>query len=125
MKKIIQTSNAPTPIGPYNQAVLIDNTLYVSGQVALNPTTGQMMQDNIQQETHQVLANAKAILEAAEMDFSNVVKATIFILDMGNFSAINEVYGEYFTKDFPARECVAVKALPRAANIEISLIAVK
>lgn len=125
MKKIIQTSSAPAPIGPYNQAVLVDNTLYVSGQIAIDPVSGHMIQDNLVIETKQVLENARAILQAADMDFSNVVKATIFILDMANFITINEVYATYFKSDFPARETVAVAGLPKGANVEISFIAVK
>jgi len=125
MKKIIQTSSAPAPIGPYNQAVLVDNTLYVSGQIAIDPVSGHMIQDNLVIETKQALENARAILQAADMDFSNVVKATIFILDMANFVTINEVYATYFKSDFPARETVAVAGLPKGANVEISFIAVK
>lgn len=125
MKKIIQTSSAPAPIGPYNQAVLVDNTLYVSGQIAIDPVSGHMIQDDLVVETKQALENARAILQAAGMDFSNVVKATIFILDMANFATINEVYASYFTNDFPARETVAVAGLPKGANVEISFIAVK
>lgn len=125
MKKIIQTSLAPAPIGPYNQAVLVDNTLYVSGQIAIDPVSGHMIQDDLVAETKQALENARAILQAADMDFSNVVKATIFILDMANFATINEVYASYFTNDFPARETVAVAGLPKGANVEISFIAVK
>ncbi len=123
MKKIIKTANAPAPIGPYNQAVLANNTLYISGQIAIHPETGVMMQDDLEQETKQVLENARAILEAAGMDFSNIVKATIFILDMANFAAVNEVYQTYFDTDFPARETVAVLGLPKGANVEISFIA--
>lgn len=125
MKKVIQTSSAPAPIGPYNQAVLVDNTLYVSGQIAIDPVSGHMIQDNLVIETKQALENARAILQAADMDFSNVVKATIFILDMANFVTINEVYATYFKSDFPARETVAVAGLPKGANVEISFIAVK
>ncbi len=123
MKKIIKTANAPAPIGPYNQAVFANNTLYISGQIAIHPETGVMMQDDLEQETKQVLENARAILEAAGMDFSNIVKATIFILDMANFAAVNEVYQTYFDADFPARETVAVRGLPKGANVEVSFIA--
>lgn len=124
-KTIINTPNAPAPIGPYNQAVLIDNTLYISGQVCIDPATGQLKNKDLQEETHQVMHNLKAILSAAGMDFSNVVKTTIFITDMNRFTELNEVYGKYFTVDFPARETVQVSALPKFVNVEISMIAVK
>lgn len=123
-KKIITTQNAPAPIGPYNQAVLINGTLYISGQVCIDPQNGQLKNRDIQDETHQVMQNLKAILAAADMGFGNVVKTTIFITDMNQFSEINEIYGKYFNGDFPARETVQVSALPRFVNIEISMIAV-
>jgi 2-iminobutanoate/2-iminopropanoate deaminase len=124
-KTIINTPNAPAPIGPYNQAVLFDNTLYISGQVCIDPATGQLKNKDLQEETHQVMHNLKAILSAADMHFSHVVKTTIFITDMNRFAELNEVYGKYFTADFPARETVQVSALPKFVNVEISMIAVK
>ncbi|MEZ4803159.1 MAG: RidA family protein [Gelidibacter sp.] len=126
MKKIINTSNAPAPIGPYNQAVLTGNTLYISGQVAFDPKTMELVMDNIQTETKRVMENLKAILEAAGMTFENVVKTSIFISDMNNFGKINEVYATYFDSDTaPARETVEVANLPKFVNVEISMIAVK
>lgn len=126
MKKIIETPNAPAPIGPYNQAVLSGNTLYTSGQIAIDPKTNELVQDSIEAETKQVMENLKAILTAAEMTFENIIKSTIFITDMHNFSRINAVYGEYFDeKTAPARETVQVVALPKFVNVEISVIAVK
>ena len=125
-KKIIFTAKAPAPIGPYNQAVLIGNTLYTSGQVALNPATMELVMDDIETETKQVMENMKAVLEAAEMTFDNVVKTTIFIMDMGDFARINSVYAAYFDEaTAPARETVQVAGLPKGVNIEISMIAVK
>jgi 2-iminobutanoate/2-iminopropanoate deaminase len=124
-KTIINTPHAPAPIGPYNQAILSDNTLYISGQVCIDPATGQLKNKDLQEETHQVMHNLKAILAAAGMDFSNVIKTTIFITDMNRFAELNEVYGKYFTNDFPARETVQVSALPKFVNVEISMIAVK
>ncbi len=121
-KKIINTTNAPAPIGPYNQAIKTGNLLFVSGQVALKPT-GEMAMADIIEETHQVLQNIKCILLEAEMDFSNIVKTTIFLSDMNLFSQVNEIYAKYFEGDFPARETVAVKGLPKNANVEISVIA--
>ncbi len=126
MKKIINTPNAPAPIGPYNQAVLVDNTLYTSGQIAINPQTGELELDSISSETTLVMENLKAVLAAADMTFENVIKSTIFISDMNNFSAINEVYGTYFSSDTaPARETVEVANLPKFVNVEISVIAIK
>jgi len=126
MKKIINTPNAPAPIGPYNQAVLSGNTLYTSGQIAFNVSTGAFVLDNIKAETKQVMENLKAVLKAADMDFENVVKTTIFISDMNNFGQINEVYGQYFNAETaPARETVQVARLPKDVNVEISMIAVK
>ena len=124
-KTIITTSNAPAPIGPYNQAVLSGNILFISGQICLDPATGELKNKDIQQETHQVMHNRKNSLPQAGMDFSHVVKTTIFITDMHQFGAVNEVYGKYFEKDFPARETVQVSALPKFVNVEISMIAVK
>ncbi|NRR93004.1 RidA family protein [Winogradskyella undariae] len=126
MKKIINTTNAPAPIGPYNQAVLTGNTLYTSGQIALNPETMELVIDDIKTETKQVMENMKAVLEAADMTFENVVKSSIFISDMNNFTQINEVYGNYFEEaTAPARETVEVANLPKFVNVEISMIAVK
>ncbi len=125
MKKIITSSNAPAPIGPYNQAVMVGNMLYSSGQIAINPLNGALVDDSIENEAKQVMENLKAVLFRAEMDFSNVVKCSIFVSDMNNFSKINEIYGSYFDSNFPARETVEVSGLPKNANVEISLIAVK
>jgi 2-iminobutanoate/2-iminopropanoate deaminase len=124
-KTIISTANAPEPIGPYNQAVLSGNLLFVSGQICINPVTNELKNKDIQEETHQVMHNLKAILQKAGMTFANVVKSTIFITDMQQFGQINEVYGKYFESDFPARETVQVSALPKFVNVEISMIAVK
>jgi 2-iminobutanoate/2-iminopropanoate deaminase len=126
MKKIIFTENAPAPIGPYNQAVLKGNTLYTSGQIAINPATGELITDTIEVETEQVMQNIKAVLEASGMTFENVVKTTIFIMDMNDFGKINAVYGSYFNeKTAPARETVQVAGLPKNVNVEISMIAVQ
>jgi 2-iminobutanoate/2-iminopropanoate deaminase len=126
MKTIIYTDKAPAPIGPYNQAVLVDNMLYTSGQIALDPVSMELVLDTIEIETTQVMENMKAVLEAADMDFSNVVKSTIFISDMNDFARINTVYGSYFEEAFaPARETVQVAKLPRNVNVEISMIAIK
>ena len=126
MKKIITTSKAPAPIGPYNQAILSGNTLYTSGQIALDPKTGELVLDSIEKETKQVMENMKAVLEAAEMTFENVIKTSIFISDMNNFGEINKVYGSYFNEETaPARETVEVANLPKFVNVEISMIAVK
>jgi len=124
-KTIITTSNAPAPIGPYNQAVLSGNILFISGQICLDSATGELKNKDIQQETHQVMLNLKNILQQAGLDFSHVVKTTIFLTDMHQFGAINEVYGKYFESGFPARETVQVSALPKFVNVEISMIAVK
>jgi len=124
MKKIIHTKNAPSAIGPYNQAVLNDNILYTSGQIAIDPVTGNLITADIRKETKQVMENLKALLEVVEMDFSNVLKATIFISDMDNYSIVNEIYASYFEeKSAPARETVEVSRLPRSVRIEISMIA--
>lgn len=125
MKKIINTPNAPAPIGPYNQAVMTGDMLFISGQVALIPGTGDLANTDLTEETHQVMKNLKAILTEAGMDFSHVVKTTIFLSDMSLFAAVNEIYGSYFTSDYPARETVAVKGLPKNVNVEISMIASK
>ena len=126
MKKIIFTKDAPIPIGPYNQAVLIGNTLYTSGQIAINPATGDLVLDSIETETKQVMENMKAVLAAADMTFDHVVKTTIFIMNMGDFARINTVYGSYFDEaTAPARETVQVAGLPKGVNVEISMTAVK
>ncbi|CAM1347248.1 Rid family detoxifying hydrolase [Tenacibaculum insulae] len=126
MKKIITTSKAPAPIGPYNQAILSGNTLYTSGQIAINPENGELVMDSIEAETTQVMENMKEVLAAAEMTFENVVKSSIFISDMHNFSKINSVYAQYFDEETaPARETVEVANLPKFVNVEISMIAIK
>lgn len=124
-KKTITTDQAPAPIGPYNQAVLAGDTLYISGQVCIDPQTGVLNNSSLQEETHQCMRNLAAILSTAGLDFSHVVKSTIFITDMHRFSEVNDVYGQYFTADFPARETVQVAALPKFVNVEISMIAVR
>ena len=124
MKKIINTPNAPAPIGPYSQAVLANGFLYISGQIAIDPDTEELILTDIKIETRQVMENIKAILNEAGMDFNNIVKCSIFISDMDNFGQINEVYGSYFTENFPARETVEVARLPKDANVEIAVIAV-
>ena len=124
-KKIIQSNQAPAPIGPYSQAVLVNDTLYCSGQVALDPSNGNLNISDLDTETHQVMNNLKAVLSAADMDFSNVVKCSIFLKNMDDFAEVNGVYGKYFTVDPPARETVQVVKLPLDVNVEISLIAVK
>ena len=126
MKKIIFTEKAPAPIGPYSQAVMVGNTLYTSGQIALNPSTMALVLDNIEVETEQVMQNLKALLEAAEMTFENVLKTTIFITNMHDFARINAVYSKYFNEETaPARETVQVAALPKFVNIEIAMMAIK
>jgi len=126
MKKIINTKNAPSPIGPYNQAVLSGNTLYTSGQIALNPATGELVKDSIEVETKQVMENMKAVLTEAGMTFENVVKSSIFVKNMNDFAKINAVYGNYFNAETaPARETVEVGNLPLYVNVEISMIAIK
>ncbi len=126
MKKIINTDNAPAPIGPYNQAVLSGNTLYISGQIPMDPKTGNLIEGDIKKETVQSMENLKAILTAADMSFDHVVKSTIFLKDMHQFSKVNEVYGTYFDAETaPARETVEVANLPKFVNVEISMLAVK
>ena len=126
MKKIINTTNAPAPVGPYNQAILIDDTLYVSGQIALDPVSMKMIEGSIEEEAKKVMQNIKAILQEVDFSFENIIKTTIFITDMNNFSRVNTIYGEYFdNKTAPARETVEVSALPLGANVEISVIAKK
>lgn len=129
-KTIITSSQAPAPIGPYNQAVLGGNLLFISGQICIDPASGELKNKDIQEETHQVMHNLKAILQAAGLGFGDVVKTTIFLTDMGQFGQVNEVYGKYFESDhasggFPARETVQVSALPKYVNVEISMIAIK
>lgn len=124
-KKIITSKNAPEPIGPYSHGVLMGNVLYTSGQVAKDAASGQMVQGDIKSETHKVMQNLQAILEEAGMNFSHVLKTTIYCTDLGNFAAINEVYGSYFSGNYPARETVQVAKLPLNANVEISVVAQK
>lgn len=123
-KQIIESKKVSAPIGPYSQAVIANGFLFASGQVAFDPKTGALVLSDIASETKQVMENIKSILEAAELTFAHVIKTTIFLSDMGLFAQVNEVYGSYFSKDFPARETVAVKTLPRNVNIEISITAV-
>jgi 2-iminobutanoate/2-iminopropanoate deaminase len=125
MKTVINTTNAPAPIGPYNQSVAAGGLLFVSGQIAIDPATGELVLDDIKTETTLVMENIKAILTAAGIDFSHIVKTTIFLKDMQSFAQVNEVYGAYFTADFPARETVAVAGLPKNVNVEISVTALK
>lgn len=122
-KIIIQTNNAPAPIGPYNQAVISNGMLFISGQIAINPETNELISGAIQEETHRVMKNLQAILTEAGITFQHAIKTTIFLSDMNLFVAVNEIYGSYFTSDFPARETVAVKGLPKYVNVEISIIA--
>jgi 2-iminobutanoate/2-iminopropanoate deaminase len=124
-KQIITTNSAPAPIGPYNQAILSGNMLFISGQICIDPATGELKKKDLQEETHQVMNNLRSILKQAGMEFNNVVKTTIFLTDMNRFTEVNEVYGKYFTANFPARETVQVSALPKFVNVEISMIAVK
>jgi len=125
MKTIINTTDAPAPIGPYSQAVLANGFLYVSGQIPINPATGELTMDSVKSETEQVMRNLSAVLLEAGFDFSHILKTTIFLSDMALFAEVNEVYGSYFESDFPARETVAVKGLPKGVNVEISVIAYK
>lgn len=125
VKEIIETSNAPAPIGPYSQAVKAGNTYYLSGQIAIDPTTGEMNMANLEVETHQVMKNIGAILTDQGMDYSNIIKTSIFLQNMGDFAEVNKIYGSYFSSDFPARETVEVAGLPKGVNVEISVIAVK
>ena len=124
MKKVINTNNAPAPIGPYSQAVAANGFLFVSGQIPSNPATGEIVSGGIKAEAKQVMENIKAILTEAGLNFSSIVKTSIFLTDMGNFAQVNEVYGTYFTDQFPARETVQVAALPKSVNVEISVIAI-
>lgn len=124
-KKIIYTDDAPEPIGPYSQAVSVNGMVFVSGQIPLDPFSGTLVQGSIEDETEQVMANLQAILNAAEMDFANVVKCSIFLADMHDFPKVNEVYGRYFKQAPPARETVEVSMLPKNARVEISCIAIR
>jgi 2-iminobutanoate/2-iminopropanoate deaminase len=124
-KQIIKTDKAPAPIGPYNQAVKAGNTLYISGQVAIDPATNEVKKGDVTEETHLVMKNLQAILTEAGYSFGDVVKSTIFIMDMNDFGKINEVYGSYLDGNYPARETVQVAGLPKGVNVEISMIAVK
>lgn len=123
MKTIINTNNAPSPIGPYSQAVQFGNMLFVSGQIAINPATSELDLSSIENETHQVMKNIGAILTEAGIDYSHIIKTGIFLKDMNQFAAVNEVYGSYFSSDFPARETVQVSRLPKDVNVEISVVA--
>ena len=124
MKKIITSKNAPSPIGPYNQAVIANGFMFISGQVGMNPKTGKIVKDSISSETEQVMENLSSILDEASISFENVVKTTIFLSDMNDFSSVNKVYGKYFDEDIaPARETVQVSKLPLGVNVEISMIA--
>ena len=124
-KIIIKTALAPAPIGPYSQAILVNNTLYASGQIAINPATGNIVDKSIEEETHQVMKNIKAILDEANMSFDDIVKTSIFLSDMDFFSKVNDTYGKYFDGNYPARETIAVKTLPKSVNVEISITAIK
>jgi 2-iminobutanoate/2-iminopropanoate deaminase len=125
MKKVINTSLAPAPIGPYSQAILVNNMLFASGQIAIDPATGNIIDKSIEEETHQVMKNIKAILDAAGMSFNDIVKTSIFLSDMDFFSQVNDTYAQYFQENHPARETIAVKTLPKNVNVEISITAIK
>ncbi|WP_069660414.1 RidA family protein [Arcticibacter eurypsychrophilus] len=125
MKQIIKTERAPAPIGPYNQAILANGILYVSGQIAINPNTNELVNSSVEEETKQVMSNLTAILDEAGYSFADVVKTTIFLTDMSLFPLVNTIYGAYFTADFPARETVGVAGLPKGVRVEISVIATK
>lgn len=125
MKTVINTAGAPAPIGPYSQAIEANGLIFISGQIALDPSTGELVLDDIKTETTKVMENIKAILTEAGIDFSHIIKTTIFLKDMASFAQVNEVYGAYFTEKFPARETVAVAGLPKNVNVEISVTAVR
>ena len=125
MKKVINTTDAPEPIGPYNQGIVAGNLIFVSGQIPLHPFTGELVTDNITNATHLVMENIGAILNQAKADFTHIVKSTIFLTNLADFAEVNEVYGSYFEDNFPARETVQVSALPKGVNVEISVIASK
>ncbi len=125
MKKVINTTNAPAPIGPYSQAITAGGFVFVSGQIPIDPSTGELISENVKAETKQVMENIKAILSEAGLGFNHIVKTSIFLTDMQSFAQVNEVYGTYFTDQFPARETIQVAALPKNVNVEISVIAIK
>ncbi|RZK08557.1 MAG: RidA family protein [Flavobacterium sp.] len=125
MKKVIYTSNAPEPIGPYSQAIVANGFLFASGQIAINPENSELNNATLDEETHQVMRNIKAVLVESEYEFEHIIKTTIFLSDMSLFAQVNEIYGSYFKSDFPARETVAVKGLPKGVNVEISVTAYK
>jgi 2-iminobutanoate/2-iminopropanoate deaminase len=125
MKKVIHTNNAPAPIGPYSQAIAAGNFVFVSGQIPIDPATGELVSENVKAETRQVMENIKAVLLEAGLGFDHIVKTSIFLTDMQSFAQVNEVYGTYFTDQYPARETVQVAALPKNVNVEISVIAIK
>jgi len=125
MKKVIYTSNAPEPIGPYSQAIVANGFLFASGQIAINPENNELNNPSLEEETHQVMRNIKALLVESEYEFEHIIKTTIFLSDMSLFAQVNEIYGSYFKSDFPARETVAVKDLPKGVNVEISITAYK
>jgi len=125
MKKVIYTSNAPEPIGPYSQAIVANGFLFASGQIAINPENNELNNPSLEEETHQVMRNIKALLVESEYEFEHIIKTTIFLSDMSLFAQVNEIYGSYFKSDFPARETVAVKGLPKGVNVEISITAYK
>ncbi|WP_293300992.1 RidA family protein [Pedobacter sp. UBA4863] len=125
MKKTIYTSNAPEPIGPYSQAIVANGFLFASGQIAINPENSELNNGSLEEETHQVMRNIKALLVESGYEFDHIVKTTIFLSDMALFAQVNEIYGSYFKSDFPARETVAVKGLPKGVNVEISVTAYK
>lgn len=125
MKKVIYTSNAPEPIGPYSQAIVANGFLFASGQIAINPENSELNNPTLEEETHQVMRNIKAVLVESEYEFEHIIKTTIFLSDMSLFAEVNEIYGSYFKSDFPARETVAVKGLPKGVNVEISITAFK
>jgi len=125
MKKIIKTDNAPAPIGPYSQAVEVSGMVYLSGQIAINPVSGDLVMSSIAEETHQVMKNIQAVLSEVNLDLKSIIKCSIFLKNMDDFSTVNEVYGSYFSSDFPARECVQVAKLPKDVNVEITAIAAK
>lgn len=125
MKKVIYTSNCPAPIGPYSQATVANGFLFASGQIAINPENNELNIESLEEETHQVMRNIKALLVEVEYEFEDIVKSTIFLSDMTLFAQVNEIYGSYFKEDFPARETIAVKGLPKGVNVEISITAYK
>ncbi len=124
-KHIVFTTDAPSPIGPYSQAVMVGNMVFVSGQIALDPATNELVTSDIKQETQQVMLNIGAILRAVDLHYSNIIKTTIFLKDMNNFGAVNEIYGHFFSEEYPARETIEVSRLPKDVHVEISVIAIK